>query len=123
MAETETAINERFAAPGAKLPEDVMTEIQHILRLLALSVEELFYKWESYAIKMGVESTKLDSKTARDFKKDLQDTLERESRAKGHTIQHGTGKKTAATPRGGGGGDVFGTVSYTHLTLPTKRIV
>ncbi|KAI7549379.1 DNA polymerase alpha 70 kDa subunit [Hortaea werneckii] len=98
-------INDAF---GTTLPDDVAAELQHIVRLLDLNPQEVFFKWESYVIKMGVESTKLDLKTVRDFKKDLQDALERESRAKGQPVAHGSSaKKTSATPRATGG-DVFG---------------
>ncbi|KAI6812730.1 DNA polymerase alpha 70 kDa subunit [Hortaea werneckii] len=98
-------INDAF---GTTLPDDVAAELQHIVRLLDLNPQEVFFKWESYVIKMGVESTKLDLKTVRDFKKDLQDALERESRAKGQPVAHGSSaKKTSATPRAAGG-DVFG---------------
>jgi len=121
MADTQAAINERFAPPDATLPEDVMGELQHIVRLLGLTVEELFYKWESYAIKMGVETTQLSIRTARDFKKDLQDTLERESRAKGHVVHHSVGKKAAATPRAGGGGDVFNMLDGMVSASPAPR--
>ena len=57
-------------------------------------------------MKMGSESTKLDLETARAFKKDLQETLERESRGKaGRSVD----RKAFGTPRGGGvGDDVFG---------------
>ncbi|KAK3067835.1 DNA-directed DNA polymerase alpha subunit pol12 [Teratosphaeriaceae sp. CCFEE 6253] len=95
------------SSAGGKLPDDVATELHHICRLLDLSEQELFFKWESYVIKMGVDSTILDLKTAKEFKKDLQDALERESRAKGHVVHQSAAKRTAATPRGGGG-DVFG---------------
>ena len=105
MADTDT-INELFAPPGSNLSADVINELQQIMRLLSLSAQELFYKWESYVIKMGVENTKMEYKTVRDFKKDLQDALERESRAKGPIMQ-GSTKKTTATPRTGAGGDVF----------------
>ncbi|KAI6820348.1 DNA polymerase alpha 70 kDa subunit [Hortaea werneckii] len=104
MASTQE-INDAF---GTTLPDDVAAELQHIVRLLDLNPQEVFFKWESYVIKMGVDSTKLDLKTVRDFKKDLQDALERESRAKGQHVAHGSSaKKTSATPRATGG-DVFG---------------
>ena len=106
---------------GGKLPDDVATELHHILRLLDLSAQELFFKWESYVIKMGVDSTKLDFKTAKDFKKDLQDALERESRAKGHVVNHGAARRTAATPRGGGD-DVFGMLDGMVSTTPAPRM-
>lgn len=109
MADAE-ALQELFAPPESQLGNDVVTELQHIARLHTLSAQEMFYKWESYVIKMGVEHMKMEFKTVRDFKKDLQDALERESRAKGHIMQSAS-KKTAATPRAGGGsGDVFGII-------------
>lgn len=117
MADT-TALNAAF---GTDLPADVATELQHIMRLLEFSAQDVFFKWESYVLKMGVENTRLDFKTIRDFKKDLQDTLERESRAKGHVV-HSTAKKTAATPRAGGGGDVFGMLDGMVSATPGPRM-
>ncbi|GAB7358068.1 hypothetical protein MBLNU230_g0230t1 [Neophaeotheca triangularis] len=108
MADTEAELNELFAPPGKPLQQDILNELQSILRLHTLSAQELFYKWESYVIKMGVESTRMDYKTARDFKKDLQDTLDRESRAKGQHNTNSRASRAAATPRAGAGGDVFG---------------
>lgn len=57
-------------------------------------------------MKMGAEETKLDLKTTRDFKKDLLETTERESRAKAAKVND---KRTVnATPRTSMGSDVFG---------------
>ena len=115
-------LNDKFAAPGTTLPEDVVTEMQHIMRLLSLTPQELFYKWESYVIKMGTETTKLDFKTARDFKKDLQDALERESRAKSHAPQT-TSKRSGATPRAhAAGGDVFGMIDGMTSATPSAKV-
>ncbi|KAK5122090.1 hypothetical protein LTR85_004336 [Meristemomyces frigidus] len=117
MAATK-ALNSAF---GTELPTDVATELQHIMRLLDFNAQDVFFKWESYVLKMGVENTKLDFPTVRDFKKDLQDTLERESRAKGHVV-HNTAKKTAPTPRGGNGGDVFGMLDGMTAATPGPRM-
>ncbi|KAK4546414.1 hypothetical protein LTR36_002091 [Oleoguttula mirabilis] len=114
-------VKELKAAFGTELPADVVTELQHIMRLLEFSAQDVFFKWESHVLKMGVDNTKLDSKTVRDFKKDLQDTLERESRAKGHVV-HSTARKTAATPRGGSGGDVFGMLDGMTSATPGPRM-
>lgn len=99
MADTESQLNALFAPPPAvQLPPDVLGELQSILRLHSLPPQELSYKWESYTMKMGSESTKLDLETARAFKKDLQETLEREARGKmGRSVD----RKSHATPRGG----------------------
>ena len=107
MADTVTQLNALFALPPAtSLPPDVLGELQSILRLHSLSAQELSYKWESYTMKMGIESTKLDIETARLFKKDLQETLERESRGK---AARSVDRKAFGTPRSGGlGDDVLG---------------
>lgn len=104
MAELiETELNERF---GTTLEPDVLSELESIMRLHNLDVEELWYKWESYSMKM--DSNKLDIETARSLKKDVQDSLERESRGKQHVLQSSK-KKVAGTPRNvGSKEDVFG---------------
>ncbi|KAF2863202.1 DNA polymerase alpha, subunit B [Piedraia hortae CBS 480.64] len=102
MASTDSL----HAAFGAQLELEVTSELQHISRLLELSAQELFFKWESYVLKMGVDTTSLNVKTVRDFKKDLQDALERETRSKGPPVPHSAVKKSTVTPRGKS--DVFG---------------
>ena len=99
MAEVKSELNELFARPATgELAPEVIGELQSILRLHSISPQELSYKWESYTIKMGTEQTKLDLTTARAFKKDLQETLERESRGKAHA--RSVDKRGAhATPR------------------------
>ena len=109
MADVKAELNELFAVPPAtELPPDTLGELQSILRLHSVSPQELSYKWESYCMKMGSEQTKLDLTTARAFKKDLQEMLERESRGKAHA--RSVDKRGAfATPRSTGkGDDVFG---------------
>lgn len=89
------------------LPPDVLGELESTLRLHSISPQELFYKWESYSLKMGSEETKLDLDTVRMFKKDVQDGLERENRGK-HAPRTDRRNGAAATPRGAVSGDVFG---------------
>jgi len=127
MSDT-TGLNEYFASPGqATLPDDVTTELESTMRLHSLSAEELFFKWESYSIKMGSENTKLDYDTARAFKKDVQESLERETRGKTH-IRGSEKKALHATPRASGQDDVFGMMGVTPasrhpttITGSTKR--
>ncbi|KAK4554390.1 DNA-directed DNA polymerase alpha subunit pol12 [Recurvomyces mirabilis] len=121
MSDHDILIDLFASSAGGEIPNDVTTELQHIIRLLDINAQELFFKWESYVIKMGVENTKLDSKTVRDFKKDLQDALERESRAKGHVVHQSAIKKTAATPRNGGG-DVYGMLDGMVSATPGPRM-
>lgn len=107
MDDTKAELNELFAVPSTELAPEVMGELQSILRIHSISPQELFYKWESYSLKMGGDDLKLSLKTARDLKKDIQDTLERESRGRAHA--KGQDKRVAATPRAtAGSSDVFG---------------
>ena len=123
MADLEAQVNELFAPAGAALPQDVLHELIAISTLLSLDPQELFYKWESYAIKMGTENTRMEYKTVKGFKKDLQDTLERETRSKGHnnTVK----KMVSATPRAAAGGnDIFGgMLDGITSTTPSRRPV
>ena len=99
-------LNALFAnASASKLEPDVLSELQSIMRIHLLPPQELFYKWESYSIKMGSDDMKLDIETARALKRDIQDGLERESRNKSHIK---TTDKRTATPRNiASTGDVF----------------
>ena len=109
MAETPNGINGFFAAPGeTSLPPDILGELQSIMRLHSISAQELFFKWESYSIKMGSEETKLDLTTARALKKDIQETLERETRGRLH-MRSADKRGVHATPRAAtSNGDAFG---------------
>lgn len=113
MADTVTELHDRFERynPDSKdgeLPVEILGELQSMLRLYSVSPEELYFKWEAYTMKIGGEEpVKLDLKTARDFKKNIQDVLERESRGKANA--KAGEKRSAPTPRASAkGGDVFG---------------
>jgi DNA polymerase alpha subunit B len=113
MVDSKDELNEFFSVPGeSSLPADILGELQSIKRLHSISAQELFFKWESYSIKMGSEETKLDLKTARALKKDIQETLERENRGKTH--MRSTDKRGVhATPRAAASnGDAFGMSVY-----------
>ncbi|QBZ62539.1 hypothetical protein PoMZ_11421 [Pyricularia oryzae] len=102
-------LNERFAPGGKPLEVDVMGELQSIMRLHLLSPQDLFFKWESYCIKMDMDEMRPKYDTIRGFKQDLQDALERNNRSQAAHVK--TEKRMGATPRAGGkgaGGDVFG---------------
>ena len=110
MADSKGNIDGLFApsVPNG-LALDVMGELESIIRLHSISPQELFYKWESYSMKMGAEDTKLDLDTVRMFKKDVQDSVER-SHPNKHTGR-GLERKivVASTPRAPtANGDVFG---------------
>ena len=103
-------LNTLFAPPPAtELAPDILGELQSILRLHSTSPQELFFKWESYSIKMGSEETKLVLNTVRAFKKDVQESLERENRGKVHVRSTDKRSGVHGTPRNTtGNGDVFG---------------
>ncbi|KAF2273134.1 DNA polymeras-like protein alpha/primase associated subunit [Westerdykella ornata] len=109
--DTAAELTERFQrycnTKDDGLPEQILGELQSMLRLYDVTPEELDFKWQAYSMKMGADETPLELRTARDFKKNLQDTLERESRAKAQTRNET--KRHVPTPRAGKGAeDVFG---------------
>ncbi|KAE8451469.1 hypothetical protein EG329_003542 [Mollisiaceae sp. DMI_Dod_QoI] len=120
MAESGDAeIMERFAPAGAELEPDVLAELQSIMRLHSIDVQELWYKWESYSMKMGSDDMKLSIETARALKRDVQDSLERDSRTKAHVLH--TNKRGGATPRNvTSNADVFGMLD--SLVPNTPRV-
>ncbi|KAK5094296.1 DNA-directed DNA polymerase alpha subunit pol12 [Exophiala xenobiotica] len=106
MSETQNEnLNSLFAPSGNGLEPDILGVLESILRLYSITPQELFYKWESYCLKMGSEETKLDLGTARMFQKDVQDSLERS-----HQGRQSERKPTvSATPRTTGkSSDVYG---------------
>ncbi|KAI8622978.1 DNA polymerase alpha/epsilon subunit B [Xylariaceae sp. FL1651] len=109
MAEAETQeLNERFAMGDKQLEHNILVELQSIMRLHSLSAQDLFFKWESYCIKMDMDEMKLSVESLSALKQDLLDALERSNRS--HHVQIKTEKRTGATPRTTmkSGGDVFG---------------
>jgi DNA polymerase alpha subunit B len=100
-------LRDRFTISSNDEGSAIVGELQSILRIHDIMPEDLSFKWESYCIKMGAQETALSLKTVRDFKRDLQEMLERESRAKtsGKTNER---RNVMATPRAGMGAvDVF----------------
>ncbi len=110
MADADVAgLNERFAPPGGKeLEADVVFELQSIMRMHELTPQDVFFKWESYCIKMDTDEMWPSMERLRAFKQDLQDALERSNRSQAHI--KADNKRAGATPRTAvkGGGDVFG---------------
>ncbi|KAI3323293.1 DNA polymerase alpha/epsilon subunit B [Xylariaceae sp. AK1471] len=109
MAEAELQeLNERFATGAEPLEHNVLVELQSIMRLHSLTPQDLFFKWESYCIKMDMDEMKLSVESLAALKQDLLDALERSNRT--HQVQIKTEKRTGATPRAAvkNSGDVFG---------------
>jgi DNA polymerase alpha subunit B len=106
-------LNELFAPSTPDgLPADILAELQSIMRVHSISAQELFYRWESYCLRMGSEETKLDLETVRRFKRDVQENLERQARqGRGRERERGERRGAMGTPRNvaaGAGADVFG---------------
>ena len=93
---------ERFGS----LPPDVMGELHSMLRLYDVDAQELFFKWESYSMKMGPDDTRLDYDTVLAFKKDVQELLEKELRAKAK-MQQTPARQRATIRPSAAGGDAF----------------
>lgn len=107
MADPDVELKERFASANPNMEADVVTELNSIMRLHSLDPQELWYKWESYSMKMGSDDMKLDIETAKALKEDIQSGLERENRSKTHVLN--SNKRGGATPRNvASKGDVFG---------------
>lgn len=80
------------------LTPDIIAEFLSMLRSYGLDDQELFYKWESYCIRMGPD-TKLNLETVRAFKKSVQEQLEKEIRAKARQQNINASKAVQKTPR------------------------
>jgi DNA polymerase alpha subunit B len=103
MAESD--IQTRFSS-NKPLEADLLSEIESILRLHDLSVDDLFFKWESYCIKMDLDAQAALSLTSiRHLKQNIQDELEKTHRA---TQVRSERKMVNATPKASSTGDVFG---------------
>lgn len=101
-------LNDRFGAGDNGLGQDVVVEMQSIMRLYSLSPQDIFFKWESYCIKLDIESQLPSYEKMRAFKQDLQDALEKSTRTQAH-IKPERHHRAGATPRAAiKSGDVFG---------------
>lgn len=107
MADSKENVNALFAPTGDGLSPDILAVLDSTQRLHSISAQELFYKWESYCLKMGSEDTKLDLDTVRMFQKDVQDQLERGNQKTAHVGASARKANIGATPRAANG-DMFG---------------
>ncbi|KAK5654786.1 hypothetical protein OQA88_6822 [Cercophora sp. LCS_1] len=107
-------LTERFGG-GKPLRSDVVNVLRSIMRLYELSVEDMWFKWDAYCIKLDTDGTSVSIDTLHSFKQDLQDQLERSNRTQ---AQVKTEKRVGATPRtvAKNNSDVFGMLD--GLTTP-----
>jgi DNA polymerase alpha subunit B len=108
MAEpADSQLQEVFSSASPNLEPDVLAELSSVMRLHQIDPQELWYKWESYSMKMGLDDMKLNIDTARALKQDVQDGLERENRSKAQVLN--STRRGGATPRNvTNAGDVYG---------------
>ncbi|KAI1259331.1 DNA polymerase alpha/epsilon subunit B [Xylariaceae sp. FL1019] len=111
MADAEGEVQElngRFATADKPLEHNVVVQMQSIMRLHSLSVQDLFFKWESYCIKMDKDDMRPSVETLAALKQDLLDTLERSNRS--HHVHIKSERRPIATPRAAvkSTGDVMG---------------
>ncbi|KAJ9653942.1 DNA-directed DNA polymerase alpha subunit pol12 [Neophaeococcomyces mojaviensis] len=111
-------LNALFAPARDGLQPDILGVLESILRLYSISPQELFYKWESYCLKMGPEETKLDLPTARMFQKDVQDNFERSNEGKRSERK----PAVSATPRTASKGDVYGMLDELTPNAGSRRL-
>lgn len=93
--DTIDELTERFGG-GKPLHSDVVATLRHIMRLYDLSVEDMWFKWDAYCIKLDTDGTNASLEALEAFKQDLQDQLARSNRAQ---VQVKTEKRVGATPR------------------------
>ncbi|CAK7200974.1 DNA-directed DNA polymerase alpha subunit pol12 [Sporothrix eucalyptigena] len=124
MADVTARLNERFGSgDGQPLEPDVVVQLQSIMNMHGLPVQELFYKWEAYCIKMDLvlDPATLTMDRLRAFKQDLQDALERRNQTAtaAGSVHKVKMERMAATPRRGG--DVFGLLGVTTPSPATAK--
>ena len=97
-------LHSRFS-PNKPIEPDILTELLSIMRLHDLSAEDLFFKWESYCIKLDIDTSALSLQNVRNLKQGIMDELEKTQR-QAHVKQE---RKIGATPKVSGSktGDVF----------------
>lgn len=95
----DPSTSETVAEKFGELSPEVLSLLEGMLKIYGIPAEELFFKWESYCIKMGPDDTKLNMDTVLAFKKDVQELFEKEMRSRPR--QHGanTSRPVARTPR------------------------
>lgn len=98
MADAE--LQSRFSAPNKPLEPDVLSELESILRLHNLSAEDLYFKWESYCIKLDLDAQGVSLDAVRNLKQSIQDALEKSHQQ----VQVKSERKVVATPRAGAKG-------------------
>lgn len=132
MADTEL---QRFFSAGKAIEPDVAAELQSMMRLHGISAEDLFYKWESYCIKMDLDAgDALTLVYVRNLKQNMLDALSKSAAtpaaSSSSVVKPKAERKVAGTPRAGGGtangggggagGDMYGMLDGLMPSTPAS---
>lgn len=117
MADTEL---HEFFSPNKPLEPDVLSELQSIMRLHNLSAQDLFFKWESYCIKMDIDAQVVTLTTVRNLKQTIQDALESGNNNRKVATRVSATPRGAGAARGVGVGDVFGVLDGLLPSTPAS---
>jgi len=80
-------------------PPEILGELHSMLRIYDIDAQELFFKWESYSMRMGLTADiKLSVDVVRAFKQDVQERLEKELRGKARMQQTPAVQRTVRPP-------------------------
>lgn len=101
---TPETVTEKFG----ELAPEVLSQLESMLRIYGIPAEELFFKWESYCIKMGSDDTELNLDTVQAFKKDVHELFEKDMKSKTRLHGTNTSKPAARAPRVKNTGDHVG---------------
>ncbi|OAA74082.1 DNA polymerase alpha/primase associated subunit [Cordyceps fumosorosea ARSEF 2679] len=124
MADSE--LQRLFSASRAVEP-DVAAELESMMRLHEVSAEDLFYKWESYCMKLDLDAGEaLTLANVRNLKQSMMDELAKaaatpatDMASKHKAERRATGTPRAAANGGGGGGDMYGMLDGLMPSTPT----
>lgn len=131
MADTEL---QRLFSAGKAIEPDIAAELQSMMRLHGISSEDLFYKWESYCIKMELDAgDALTLAHVRNLKQNMLDALAKSAAApaagSSSVVKPKAERKAMGTPRAGrgaanggagAGGDMYGILDGLMPSTPAS---
>lgn len=115
-----------FFSPNKPLEPDVLSELRSVMRLHNLSAQDLFFKWESYCIKMDIDAQVVSLSAVRNLKQTIQDALESGQNSRKMAGRVSATPRAPGAARGGGGGgaggvgDVFGVLDGLIPSTPAS---
>ena len=115
MADEE--LQSRFS-PNKPLEADVLAELNSIMRLHDLSAEDLYFKWDSYCLKMDTDALNETLSEIRRLKQVIQDTLEKDATRTAQTRSTGATPRPGAASRGAGS-NIMGIIDGMVPSTPT----